>query len=88
MGFVRWAMLGFQKVITESNAGEQTYYKGNPAINGSFPVGTTKFTYLDYNVEQFIINPYVGVRYFISPKIGLNIEAEQHKGRIGLSFKF
>lgn len=81
-------MIGFQKVITESNAGEQTYHKVNPYMGDYYQIGVSKFVYLDYSLEQIVINPYVGVRYFISPKVALNLEAEQRKGRIGLSFKF
>ncbi len=77
-----------QKVITESSAGEQTYHKVNPFMGDYYQIGSSKFVYLDYGLEQIVVNPYVGVRYFITPKIALNLEAEQHKGRIGLSFKF
>jgi hypothetical protein len=86
--FYAGAMLGLQKVITESNAGEQTYFKGNPNTGNAVPVGTTKLIYLDYNVEEFIVRPYFGLRYFVSPKVAINLEAEQNKGRVGLSFKF
>jgi hypothetical protein len=88
LDFYAGTMIGFQKVITESKAGELTYYQGNPNNGSSLPAGVKKLTYLDYSLEEFIIKPYVGVRYYVSPKIGLNIEAEQLKGRVGLSFKF
>jgi hypothetical protein len=79
-------MLGYQKTFTESEAGSEVFYKKN---NGSgIPVGTTTFTYPNYGQEQFIFSPYIGARYYVTKKVAFNIEAEQSKGRIGLSYKF
>jgi hypothetical protein len=86
--FYGGTMVGFQKVITESSAGEQTYHKVNPFMGDYYQIGSSKFVYLDYGLEQIVVNPYVGIRYFITPKVALNLEAEQLKGRVGLSFKF
>lgn len=85
--FYAGSMVNFQKVITESNAGEILTYQ-YPKLPLSLPIGSSKTTYVDYGFEQFIVQPYVGLRYFVSPKIALNLEGELYKGRAGISFKF
>lgn len=78
-------LIGFQKVCTESDMTKIDYYKG------TFP--NTKLIKTEYDTPQtychgqFIFNPYVGARYYVTKKVGIYLEAAPNTVSTGLSFK-
>jgi hypothetical protein len=81
------ALLGYQYSSTQTNDYSMEYYKGFPTSN-SLPIRTEEGKGQNLSSKQFILSPYVGARYYITPKISLNVEVGQHTGHAGIGFKF
>jgi hypothetical protein len=85
-------MIGFRSLIVESRSGTVEYYKG--LLLGGYPLPNTPLikseskTISGYKDNQMIFSPYIGARYYVTQKVGLNLELGQHTGYVGLSFKF
>ena len=85
-------MIGYQTTIRESTSGTREFYKGGFA--GGFPTNngtllkTEQVNLPTYQNGQMIFSPYVGARYYVTPKVSLNLEIGQHTGNAGIGFKF
>lgn len=85
-------MIGYQRIIRESTSGTRELYKG--VFSGVYPPNngilqtTEHVDAQSFSSGKIIFSPYIGARYYITKKLALNIEAGQHTGNVGLSFKF
>jgi hypothetical protein len=88
------ALVGYQVNFTDSRTQTTDYYKGTFTQYGGYPQANGKLVYSEtntsngYNYGQMILSPYIGARYYVSPKVSLNLEIGQHTGNIGVGFKF
>jgi hypothetical protein len=85
-------MIGVRSLIVESRTGTVEYYKGLLPGGYSLPnaplIKSESETVSGYKDNQMIFSPYVGARYYVTKKVGLNLELGQSTGNVGLSFKF
>jgi hypothetical protein len=87
------ALIGYRISFTNSQTQTTDFYKGIPSQYG-FPstngklLNSETFIYPARTYGQMILSPYVGARYYVTPKISLNLELGQHTGNIGVGFKF
>jgi hypothetical protein len=95
--FYTGAMVGYQKTFVSSRENILEKYRMTPeskffALNyppsNSVLVESQKKTVAGYNYNELIFAPYIGVRYYFTKKVGLNLELDQYTGKAGLSFKF
>jgi hypothetical protein len=82
-------MFGYKTTLAESNSYITTTYKlNNNPLTYADKISESSVTYQLRTNGQFIFSPYVGARYFVTKKIAIGVEAGQHTGNVGLSFKF
>jgi hypothetical protein len=85
-------LVGYRTSFTESRSGKTDYYKGLgangfPSIDAKFIKSETS-TIPSSSYSQLILSPYAGARYYVTPKVSLNLEVGQYTGNIGIGYKF
>ena len=84
------AMVGYQFDISKNYQVITSSFKKD--LNSQYSVvNSTSSTFSrspTFNPNNIIISPYAGARYYLTPKISINLEVGQHTSNIGISFKF
>jgi hypothetical protein len=81
-------LIGYQQTFRESANVVTDFYKGSISSTNYQPFKSESSPIPAFNSGQLIFSPYVGARYYVSPKVSLNLEIGQHTGNIGIGFKF
>jgi hypothetical protein len=82
------AMIGYNRIIREAYEFQTDVYKGNPSNTNNKPFNTETTTVNASGYSKMVFSPYVGARYYVTPKVSLNLEAGQYTGNVGIGFKF
>jgi hypothetical protein len=86
-------LVGYRLSFNDSRTLTTDNYKGILSQSGFSPrdgkfLNTETVNYSTNNSGQIILSPYAGARYYVTPKVSLNLEVGQHTGNIGIGFKF
>jgi hypothetical protein len=86
-------LVGYGLSLTNSQTQTTDFYKGIYSQYGFSStdgklLNSETFTYPARSTGQLLLSPYAGARYYVTPKISLNLEVGQHTGNIGIGFKF
>jgi hypothetical protein len=88
------ALIGYRTSFTNSRTQTADTYRGILSQIGGYPQTDGKLlksettTIPGYSYGQTILSPYVGARYYVIPKVSINLELGQDTGNIGIGFKF